>query len=75
MARTGKQHASSKMVKMPYGIGYQGSKNGIAEWVVSHLPAADYFVDLFAGGCAVTHCALLSGKYKHVIANDINKVP
>lgn len=56
---------------MRYGIPYQGSKNSIAEWVVDHLPASDVLVDLFAGGCAVTHCALLSGKYKSVIANDL----
>lgn len=54
-----------------YGLPYQGSKNSIAEWVLDHLPAADTLVDLMAGGCAVSHAALLSGKYKHVIANDI----
>lgn len=54
-----------------YGLPYQGSKNSIAEWVIDHLPPADTLVDLMAGGCAVSHAALLSGKYKHVIANDI----
>lgn len=54
-----------------YGLPYQGSKNSIAEWVLDHLPAADTLVDLMAGGCAVSHAALMSGKYKHVIANDI----
>ena len=54
-----------------YGMPYQGSKNSIAEWVLDHLPAADTLVDLMAGGCAVSHAALMSGKYKHVIANDI----
>lgn len=54
-----------------YGLPYQGSKNRIAEWVIDHLPPADTLVDLMAGGCAVSHAALLSGKYKHVIANDI----
>lgn len=53
-----------------YGLPYQGSKNKIAEWVIDHLPPADTLVDLMAGGCAVSHAALLSGKYKHVIAND-----
>lgn len=57
---------------MRYGIPYIGSKNKIAEWVVSNLPKAETFVDLFAGGCAVTHCAMLSGKYKKFIANDIS---
>ena len=54
-----------------YGLPYQGSKNKIAEFIISKLPIAEHFYDLFAGGCAVTHCALLSGKYKYVHANDI----
>lgn len=54
-----------------YGLPYQGSKNNIAEWVIEHLPPADTLVDLMAGGCAISHAALMSGKYKHVIANDI----
>lgn len=58
-----------------YGLPYKGSKNRIAEWVVENLPAADTLVDLFAGGCAVTHCAMLSGKFKRVIANDISDAP
>jgi site-specific DNA-adenine methylase len=33
-----------------YGIPYKGSKNSIAEWIVSELPRADIFVDLFFGG-------------------------
>ena len=56
---------------MNYGLPYRGSKNLIARWVVDHLPPADCFVDLFAGGCAVTHAAILSGKYKRFIVNDI----
>ena len=58
-----------------YGLPYNGGKNRIAEWVVDSLPAADTLVDLFAGGCAVTHCAMLSGKFKRVIANDISDAP
>lgn len=54
-----------------YGLPYQGSKNSVAEWVIDHLPTADTLVDLMAGGCAISHAALMSGKYKHVIANDI----
>lgn len=56
---------------MRYGLPYQGSKNKIAPWVLEHLPQADTLVDLFAGGCAVAHCAMLSGKYERIIANDI----
>ena len=57
---------------MRYGLPYKGSKNFIAKWVVENLPRSDYFVDLFFGGGAVTHAALLSGKYKHFIVNDID---
>lgn len=39
---------------------------------MEHLPPAETFVDLFAGGCSVTHAAILSGKYKRFIVNDIN---
>ena len=60
---------------MLYGVPYTGSKNAIAEWIVEQLPAGKVLVDLFAGGCAVTHAALLSGKWEHVIANDINDTP
>ena len=56
-----------------YGIPYTGSKNTIARAIVDQLPPAECFVDLFAGGCAVAHAALLSHKYKHVIINDINE--
>ena len=52
-----------------------GSKNTIAEWVVEQLPSADVLVDVFAGGCAITHAAILSGKYKKVIVNDITDAP
>lgn len=58
-----------------YGVPYKGSKNKIAEWVVSNLPEAANFYDLFAGGCAVTHCALLSGKYQSCYANDLWTAP
>lgn len=57
---------------MRYGLPYKGSKNSIAKWIISQLPSADTFVDLFFGGGAVTHAALLSGKYKQFIINDID---
>ena len=60
---------------MRYGVSYKGSKNGIAKWVVDALPKAKHFYDLFAGGCAVTHAALLSGKYELFYANDIDVAP
>lgn len=60
---------------MRYGIPYRGSKNKIAPFVVSTLPSGETLIDLFAGGCAVTHAALLSGKWNHIIANDIGDGP
>ena len=55
-----------------YGIGYQGSKNRIAKYIIGVLPSGERFVDLFAGGCSITHCAMLSGKYNRFLANDID---
>ena len=55
-----------------YGIGYQGSKNRIAKYIIGVLPSGARFVDLFAGGCSITHCAMLSGKYNRFLANDID---
>ena len=56
---------------MRYGLPYKGSKNGIADWVCDNLPNAENFYDLFCGGCAITHCAMLRGKYKTYTINDI----
>jgi len=58
------------MVKR-YGLPYMGSKNKIAEWVLSYLPKAENFYDLFCGGCSVTHCAIEQKKYKNYFINDI----
>ena len=60
---------------MRFGVPYQGSKNKIAEWVIDNLPEDKILVDLFAGGCAVTHAALLSGKWDRIVANDIGNAP
>ena len=60
---------------MRYGVPYQGSKNKIAEWVIDNLPEDEILVDLFAGGCAVTHAAMLSGKWNRIVANDIGDAP
>lgn len=54
-----------------YGVPLQGSKSKIAERIIDLLPSATHFVDLFGGGCSLSHAALLSGKYEHVHANDI----
>ena len=57
-----------------YGICYMGSKNALAERIVALLPSAPHLIDVFAGGCAVTHCAMKSGKWQHVHANDLNEM-
>lgn len=57
------------------GLPYQGSKRRIATRIVDLLPSASVLVDAFAGGCAVTHAALLSGKFGKVIANDASDAP
>lgn len=58
-----------------YGIPYQGSKNAIAAHIVGEfLPPSTCLVDIFAGGCAITHAALEAGWHK-VIANDISDAP
>lgn len=55
---------------MNYGLPYMGSKNRIAQELIDVIPKAHTFVDLFAGGCAVTHAAILSCKYSAFIANN-----
>lgn len=60
---------------MRYGLPYQGSKNAIAEKLVGVLPCADNFYDLFAGGCAITHRAMIDGRWKNYYANDIDNIP
>lgn len=58
-------------MKRTFGMPYMGGKSQIAEWVIGKLPKADVFVEPFAGGGAITHAAMLSGKYKRIITNDI----
>ena len=62
-----------------FGLPYMGSKNRIAKQLITEIiwnePNAQIFIDLFAGGCAMSHAAILSGKFKKVIANDINEMP
>lgn len=57
---------------MKYGLPYKGSKNKLAERIVRLLPRRTNLVDLFCGGCAVSHAALLMGKFEHIYINDIN---
>lgn len=57
---------------MKYGLPYKGSKNKLAERIVSLLPKRTHLIDLFCGGCAVSHAALLRNKYEHIHINNIN---
>lgn len=54
-----------------YGMPYQGSKRRFAEWILEHLPYRTHFYDIFAGGCAISDCALKSNKFRYVHGNDI----
>ena len=56
---------------MTYGVPYRGSKNRIAKDIIDILPSGHRFVDLFAGGCAITHAAILSGKWNMILSNDL----
>ena len=60
---------------MKYGLPYKGSKNRLAEHIVRLMPKADHLIDLFCGGCAVSHAAMLAGKYKHIHINDCDWRP
>ena len=57
-----------------YGVPYQGNKSRIADIIVSILPAGKRLVDLFGGGGAITHCAVLTNKWESYLYNDINKM-
>ena len=55
-----------------YGIPYVGSKSKIATKIVSLLPRGKRLVDLFGGGGAITHYAILTAKWDTVLYNDID---
>lgn len=54
-----------------FGLPYTGSKSRIALWLVELLPSCESFVDVFAGGCAVSHAVILYGKAKMITMNDL----
>lgn len=58
-----------------YGIPYKGSKQLIAENIIFELPSGERLVDLFAGGCAITHCGMQSGKWKRFLMVDTMNSP
>lgn len=55
-----------------YGFPYQGSKTKLAERIVAFLPRREHLYELFCGGCAISHRAMVVGKYPHIHINDIN---
>ncbi len=57
---------------MSYGLPYMGCKSDIAKWIFAHLPSAIHFYDLFAGGCSISHAAILSRRYDYIHVNDIS---
>ena len=57
---------------MKYGLPYKGGKGLIAEKIFSELPWGKRFVDLFGGGGAMSHYAMLSLKYDSVLYNELN---
>lgn len=63
------------MPKINFGVPYKGSKNLIANKIVDILPAGNTLYDVFAGGCAVTHCAYLRHKFNNYVVNDLNDIP
>lgn len=62
------------MKKNSYGIGFRGSKNRVADEIIEVLPNGKRLCYLFAGGCAITHAATLSGKWEKVLSNDLYPV-
>ena len=62
---------------MAFGIPYMGSKSIYATKILEALPSGTRLVDLFAGGCAITDCAMrrFDGKWRGFVANDINPKP
>lgn len=58
---------------MKYGLPYKGGKTLIAKQLFEVMPSGDRFVDLFGGGGAMSHFALLSNKYKKVLYNELDK--
>lgn len=55
-----------------FGVPYMGSKTKIALDILKQLPKCKRFVDLFGGGFAMSHAALLTDKYEKILYNDIN---
>lgn len=55
-----------------YGLPYRGSKSSICDELLQQIPKTAHFYDLFGGGGAVSHAALLSGRWEQVYYNEID---
>lgn len=58
---------------MNYGLPYKGSKNTIAEDIVKCIPRGVKILDACCGGGAFLMAAAMSGRWKSVVGNDLNK--
>ena len=58
-----------------YGVPYKGNKSTIADEIIRLLPEGGCLVDLFGGGCAITHRALFSKKWQRQIVSDLDWRP
>ena len=57
---------------MRYGIPYKGCKSKYAQQIINCIHSAENFYDLFGAGGAITHCAILEGRWKNYVLNDIS---
>ena len=70
----GGEYDDIEKMEKHYGVPYQGNKSRIADIIISILPEGERLVDLFGGGGAITHCAMLSGKWHSYLYNDLNEM-
>lgn len=61
------------MARNNLGLPYKGSKNTIAEAIVSHMPSGAKFLDACCGGGAVLEAAYMSRKFGEVHGIDIDE--
>lgn len=56
-----------------FGLPYMGSKSSIAEKLITLLPKATHFYDLFGGGFSITHAMIVRrpNDYEHFHFNEI----
>lgn len=70
----GGEYDDIEKMEKHYGVPYQGNKSRIADIIINLLPEGERLVDLFGGGGAITHCAMLSGKWHSYLYNDLNEM-